>query len=121
MNKVIFVLLKKKLLLLLLLLLLLSGLKNPELNSRNSESRIQVPLKRIRNSIPQIRNPQREVHNPRLCWITVEPPLTATSLHRLLFFRPGGQKIHTLTLDLLTSLQWPLSSPRGGGPPRWPL
>ena len=29
---------------------------------------------------------------------TVEPLITATSLQRPLFFRPGGQKIHTLTV-----------------------
>ena len=39
-----------------------------------------------------------------------KPPLTATSLQRPLFFGPGGQKFHTLTLLVQTSLQRPLSS-----------
>ena len=31
-------------------------------------------------------------------YCTVEPPLAGTRKQRPLFFRPGGQKIHTLTL-----------------------
>ena len=48
--------------------------------------------------------------------ITVKPLLTATSLQWPLFFRPGGQKIHTLTLvqnlsTTVTSLQQPQAGP----------